>query len=57
LDLPATLFDRRVWRLHRDRAARQHSADFPHREIAERLLDRLDEIARPFTLAPDLGPL
>jgi NADH dehydrogenase [ubiquinone] 1 alpha subcomplex assembly factor 5 len=55
LDLPATLFDRRAWRAHRDRAARQGPADFLHREVGDRLLDRLDDVARQFARALDLG--
>jgi NADH dehydrogenase [ubiquinone] 1 alpha subcomplex assembly factor 5 len=55
----AALFDRRAWRLHRDRAARlaqgQAGADFLHAEIADRLLDRLDLVGREFPLALDLG--
>jgi NADH dehydrogenase [ubiquinone] 1 alpha subcomplex assembly factor 5 len=55
----SALFDRRAWRLHRDRAARlargQAGADFLHAEIADRLLDRLDLVGREFPLALDLG--
>ncbi|HWD59156.1 MAG TPA: methyltransferase domain-containing protein [Stellaceae bacterium] len=51
---PAPLFDRRAWRLHRDRAAR-HRADFLHREIAARLIDRLDLVNRQFGRVLDLG--
>ncbi len=54
-----TLFDRRAWRAHRDRAARLSSkvgaVDFLHAEIAERLLDRLDLVNRQFAVALDLG--
>jgi len=50
---PATLFDRRVWRLHRDRAA--GSVDFLHREVADRLIDRLDLVNRDFATVLDLG--
>src|SRR5438045_5672653 len=55
-----TLFDRRAWRLHRDRAARlaqdqAGAADFLHAEVADRLLDRLDLVGREFPLALDLG--
>jgi len=50
-----TLFDRRAWRLHRERAARQNSVHFLHDEIAERLIDRLDDIDRQFRMALDLG--
>jgi len=53
------LFDRRAWRAHRNRAARQGLAggavDFLHAEIAERLLDRLDLVNREFADALDLG--
>ena len=50
-----TLFDRRAWRLHRDRAARMGSGDFLHAEIADRLLDRLDLVSRQFPVMLDLG--
>lgn len=53
------LFDRRAWRLHRDRAARlaqgPAGADFFHAEIADRLVDRLDLVGREFPLILDLG--
>ena len=50
------VFDRRIKRRHRDRAApRLTDHDFLHREVAERLLDRLDDIRRAFPLALDLG--
>jgi NADH dehydrogenase [ubiquinone] 1 alpha subcomplex assembly factor 5 len=56
---PASLFDRRAWRLHRDRAARQAlttgAVDFLHAEIADRLLDRLEIVNRQFAEALDLG--
>ena len=45
---PIALFDRRAWRLHRERAARQGCVDFLHAEIAERLIDRLDDVGRRF---------
>jgi len=48
------LFDRRAWRLHRDRAARLN-VDFLHEEVAERLLDRLDLVNREFPAVLDLG--
>src|SRR5258708_40343292 len=51
----AALFDRRAWRLHRDRAARAGSVDFLYAEVADRLLDRLELIDRPFAVALDLG--
>jgi len=55
-DTPATaLFDRRAWRAHRGRAARFGAVDFLHKEIAERLLDRLDLVNREFAVALDLG--
>ena len=50
------IFDRRVLRRHRDRAAAgigEH--DFLLREVADRLLERLDDIRRRFPLALDLG--
>jgi SAM-dependent methyltransferase len=50
----AVLFDRRAWRLHRDRAA-DCGVDFLHREVAERLIDRLDLVNREFAVALDLG--
>ena len=46
------IFDRAAKRLHRARAARDFAAhDFLHREIADRLLDRLGDIRREFPLA------
>jgi NADH dehydrogenase [ubiquinone] 1 alpha subcomplex assembly factor 5 len=52
---PTQLFDRRAWRLHRDRAARTGCADFLHAEVADRLVERLDDIGRQFVTALDLG--
>ncbi len=50
------VFDRAVVRKHRDRAAAELEAhDFLLREVAERLLDRLDDVSRSFPLALDLG--
>jgi SAM-dependent methyltransferase len=50
------IFDRRLVRLHRDRAAAGLSAhDFLFREVAERLADRLDDVTRKFPRALDLG--
>jgi NADH dehydrogenase [ubiquinone] 1 alpha subcomplex assembly factor 5 len=52
----ARIFDRRLLRRRRDRAAvdlRAH--DFLLTEIAERLCDRLSDVARAFPLALDLG--
>jgi NADH dehydrogenase [ubiquinone] 1 alpha subcomplex assembly factor 5 len=49
------LFDRRVWRLHRERAARRNCVGFLHAEIAERLIDRLADVGRRFRVALDLG--
>ena len=55
-DAAATaLFDRRAWRLHRERAARCGVVDFLHAEIADRLVDRLDDVAREFRTVLDLG--
>jgi SAM-dependent methyltransferase len=50
------IFDRRLQRLHRDRAAAgldRH--DFLLREIGARLLERLEYVKRDFPLALDLG--
>jgi NADH dehydrogenase [ubiquinone] 1 alpha subcomplex assembly factor 5 len=48
------LFDRRAWRLHRERAAGL-AVDFLQREVAERLLDRLELINHDFPAVLDLG--
>ena len=52
---PITIFDRRAWRLHRDRAARTGCVDFLHAEVADRLVERLDSAKRQFDTALDLG--
>jgi NADH dehydrogenase [ubiquinone] 1 alpha subcomplex assembly factor 5 len=52
---PILLFDRRAWRLHRERAARAGEVDFLHVEISQRLLDRLDHIDRRFSVVLNLG--
>ena len=52
---PTELFDRRAWRRHRERAARQGSVDFLHAETALRLSDRLDAVGRGFHTVLDLG--
>ena len=52
---PTTLFDRRAWRLHRDRAARSGCVGFLHVEVADRLVERLDDVGRQFRIALDLG--
>jgi SAM-dependent methyltransferase len=54
------IFDRGVVRAHRDRAARLSARSndehgFLFREVAERLIDRLDDVPRKFPLALDLG--
>ncbi len=50
------VFDRRLVRRHRDRAASHLDGhDFLFREVAERLADRLDDVTRKFPLALDLG--
>jgi len=54
VDLPLALFDRRAWRLHRDRAARG-CVEFLHTEVADRLIERLDDVKRKFRVALDLG--
>ena len=51
----ASLFDRRAWRLHRERAAREGWVDFLHNEIADRLVDRLDDVDREFAVTVQLG--
>ena len=52
----ARIFDRRLLRERRTRAATDlHAHDFLLTEIAERLADRLSDIARAFPLALDLG--
>jgi len=52
---PFTLFDRRAWRLHRDRAARSGCVDFLHCEAADRIVERLDDVGRQFPTVLDLG--
>jgi NADH dehydrogenase [ubiquinone] 1 alpha subcomplex assembly factor 5 len=53
---PGEPFDRRLVRLRRARAAAGFARhDFLFREVAERLLDRLDDVRRRFPLALDLG--
>lgn len=53
---PMNVFDRRLVRLHRDRAAATLEAhDFLFRETAERLADRLDDVTRAFPRALELG--
>ncbi|MDH3232449.1 MAG: methyltransferase domain-containing protein [Alphaproteobacteria bacterium] len=53
------VFDRRTVRRHRDRAAARAFAgdnpDFLHREVAERLVERLDEVRRDFARVLELG--
>lgn len=50
------VFDRRAVRLHRDRAATTvHQLCDVLQDIAERLLDRLDDTTRRFTRALDVG--
>jgi SAM-dependent methyltransferase len=52
---PTLLFDRRACRRHRARARRQGMVDFLHREIGERLIDRLDLVSREFPAVLDLS--
>jgi len=54
-DLPLMLFDRRARRRHRDRAAGVGCVEFLHREVADRLIERLDDVKREFRVALDLG--
>ena len=50
------VFDRRIVRLRRDRAAgRLGDHDFLLKEASERLVDRLDDVRRRFPIALDLG--
>ena len=50
------VFDRRAVRIHRDRAAGRISMhDFLLREIASRLIERLEDVKRDFPVALDLG--
>ena len=50
------VFDRRAVRLHRDRAAARVGCVAPIlRDVAERLLDRLDDTTRRFTNALEIG--
>ena len=51
----APLFDRRAWRAHRERAARQGAVGFLHQDVADRLTDRLRLVNRRFASALDLG--
>ena len=52
----ARIFDRRLLRVRRGRAARDlHAHDFLLKEIGERLCDRLSDIARSFPVTLDLG--
>ncbi len=49
------LFDRRLLRQRRDRAARQGAVDFLFAEVTERLMERLDIVKRVFPCVLDLG--
>jgi SAM-dependent methyltransferase len=53
---PLLVFDRSLLRKRRERAARDWGrAAFLKHEVADRLIDRLDDIRRSFPLALDLG--
>lgn len=53
---PLLVFDRSALRVRRERAARGWDArSFLKREIADRLVERLDDVKRSFALALDLG--
>ncbi|CAK0787089.1 hypothetical protein CVIRNUC_010305 [Coccomyxa viridis] len=53
---PVDIFDRDVKRAHRDRAARLQTSEDPlQAEVAERLLDRLEDCRRTFPQAAVLG--
>ncbi len=50
------VFDRKMVREHRNRAARAwQDFDFLHKEVADRLCERLDDVVRDFPLALDIG--
>lgn len=50
------IFDRRTVRLRRDRIAHDYSGfNFLKAEVSRRLADRLDDVARNFPLAVDIG--
>jgi NADH dehydrogenase [ubiquinone] 1 alpha subcomplex assembly factor 5 len=56
MDAAARIFDRRLHRIRRDRAAaRAGDREFLHREVALRLADRLEDVRRTFSVALDLG--
>lgn len=51
-----TVFDRTAVRRHRDRAAADYAHfNFLHEEIADRMVDRVEDTLRTFPLALDLG--
>lgn len=51
-----TVFDRAAVRRHRDRAAADFAHfNFLHEEVADRLVDRVEDVVRDFPLALDLG--
>jgi NADH dehydrogenase [ubiquinone] 1 alpha subcomplex assembly factor 5 len=53
---PLLVFDRKTLRVRRERAAREwQTRSFLKREIASRLVERLDDVRRTFPLALDLG--
>ncbi|HLF58606.1 MAG TPA: methyltransferase domain-containing protein [Alphaproteobacteria bacterium] len=55
-EAPLRVFDRRLLRAHRDRAAANLGThDFLFREVAERLADRLADVKRRFPVALDIG--
>ncbi|MGH7060546.1 MAG: methyltransferase domain-containing protein [Stellaceae bacterium] len=54
-DDPTALFDRRAWRMHRNRAGGIGPVDFLHAEIAARICDRLADIDRRFPSVLDFG--
>lgn len=56
MDEAITIFDRRVLRQRRERAADKLStSDFLFREVGDRLVERLEDIQRQFPVALDLG--
>src|ERR1700749_2995666 len=53
--MPSMLFDRLARRRHRDRAADRGCVEFLHREVADRLIERADDVKREIRVAVDLG--
>lgn len=53
---PPRVFDRTAWRRHRQRAAAADAPlDFLHAEVADRLVERLEDLRRPLPVVLALG--